>query len=308
MSEEELTMSTPSMMEQMQAMFAQMRDSIDNNNNSIINNINNINNTMNTMNNKFDNKFDTMETLNEARRIELLGLIDQRSQRSTRAPSRATSRAVSPKSLVAQVSARLESGVQEPPINETPRVNSFGPDLSLTQVFRDKDATRQLAASLIATIPVTIAHIIVPLLKAPPLCSMVTDIKSSPTPIEPIQFLTIKEIVQPFEIVIGVPVRTNVSQYNITPPARSNHPFEDIPEGDNLSTDFDVPYQEETLNHYYSDGQPSNMVPQLQNPWPIFNEDNSWGDKLECFPGDRNATSYSVCGSVFGSITVALVT
>ena len=122
---------------------------------------------------------------------------------------------------------------------------------------------------------------------------MVTDIKSSPTPIEPIQFLTditIKEFVQQFEIVISESVRTNGSQYDITPPARPNHPFE------------------ETSNHFNSDGQPCDLILQLQYPWPIFNEDNSWGDKLKCFSGDRNATSYSVCGTLHGSITMALIT
>jgi septal ring factor EnvC (AmiA/AmiB activator) len=99
MSEEEPTMTTPSMMEQMQAMFTQMRDSINNNNNTINNNINNINNNINDINNtmnhnkdslraeinnKLDNKFDTMEACNEARRMELLNLIDQRSRRSHR--------------------------------------------------------------------------------------------------------------------------------------------------------------------------------------------------------------------------------
>ena len=54
---------------------------------------------------------------------------------------------------------------------------------------------------------------------------MITDIKSSPTSIEPIQFLadiTIKEFVQQFAIVISESVRTNGSQYDITPPVRPN--------------------------------------------------------------------------------------
>ena len=80
------------------------------------------------------------QALNTAARMEMFELIDQRSRKSTRAPTRTTSRAVSPKTLVAQVSAKLESGVQE-----TPRVNSFGPDLSLTQVFRDKEAADSFA-------------------------------------------------------------------------------------------------------------------------------------------------------------------
>ena len=98
---------------------------------------------------------------------------------------------------------------------------------------------------------------------------------------------------------IGESVRTNGSQYDITPPARPNHPFEDIPEGDNLSWDFYAANQEETSNPFNSDGQPCDLILQLQYPWPIFNEDNSWGDKLKCFSGDRNATSYSVCGTLW---------
>jgi hypothetical protein len=95
---------------------------------------------INNNNSNFDNKFDNMQALNDAARMEMLELIDQRSRRSTRASSRTTSRAVSPKTLIAQVSAKLEPRIQEPPVTETPRVNSFGADLTITQVFRDKDA------------------------------------------------------------------------------------------------------------------------------------------------------------------------
>jgi len=130
MSEEEPTMATPSIMEVMQAMF-----------NNLTNNMN-INNSLRA---EINNKIDEMQSLNAAARIEMFELVDQRSRRSTRASTKTTSRAVSPKSLVAQVSAKLESGVQEPPVVETPRINSFGPDLSLTQVFRDKDAADHFA-------------------------------------------------------------------------------------------------------------------------------------------------------------------
>ena len=136
MSEEESTIATPSMMEVMQAMFNNLNNNINNNNNSLRAEINN-------NNSKIDSKIDEMQALNAAARIEMFELIDQRSRRSTRASTRATSRAVSPKSLVAQVSAKLESGVQEPPVVETPRINSFGPDLTLTQVFRER-CRRQL--------------------------------------------------------------------------------------------------------------------------------------------------------------------
>lgn len=181
MSEKEPTLATSSIMEQLQAMFTQMRDSINNNNiNNKNNNINDINNTMNhnndslqaeinNNNNKFDYKFDIMQALNEAGHMKLLDLIDHRSRRSTRASTRATLRAVSLKSLVAQVSAKLESGVQEPPVIETPRINSFGPDLSLTQVFRDKDAADNFAEAnamhLKSQIEITLTRIETPTMR-----------------------------------------------------------------------------------------------------------------------------------------------
>ncbi len=84
MSEEEPTMATPSIMEAMMAMF------------------NNLNNTITEINT-------TMINNNESLRAEMFELIDQRSRKSTRVPTRTTSRAVSPKTLVAQVSAKLES-------------------------------------------------------------------------------------------------------------------------------------------------------------------------------------------------------
>jgi len=270
MSEEEPTMATPSIMEAMQAMFNNFNNTITNSNDSLRAEINNNNDSLRAeMINNSESlraEINNNQALYEARRMELLERIGQRSRKSTRASSRTTSRAV---------------------------------------------GTRQLAASPIATTPVTIAPIIVPLLKTPPLCSMVTDIKSSPTPIEPIQFLTditIKEFVQQFEIVIGESVRTIGSQYDITPPPRPNHPFEDIPEDDNLSRDFNAANQEETSNPFNSDGQSCDLILQLQYPRPIFNEDNSWGDKFKCFSGDRNATSYSVCGTLHNSITMALIT
>ena len=159
MSEEESTRATPSMMEVMQAMLNNLNNNINDINNNINNNndslraeINNNNDSLraeiNYNNSKFNCKINDMQALSVAARIEMLELIDtfdQRSRRSTRASSRNDSRAVSPKSFVAQVSTKLESGVQEPPVVETPRFNNFGPDLSLTQVFRDKDAADHFA-------------------------------------------------------------------------------------------------------------------------------------------------------------------
>lgn len=111
----------------------------------------------------------------DATRAELLERIDQRSRLSSRSSTRAGSRAVSPKTLMAQLNTKLKSdadtpdvaetpranslapvfpppktrmnqvnesksGTNIPDIAETPHANSFGPDLTLTQVFRDKDA------------------------------------------------------------------------------------------------------------------------------------------------------------------------
>lgn len=58
---------------------------------------------------------------NETTRLELLERIDQRSRLSTRTSTRAGSRAVSPKSLVAQVNAKLKSDADTPDVPEIPR-------------------------------------------------------------------------------------------------------------------------------------------------------------------------------------------
>lgn len=44
-----------------------------------------------------------------------------------------------------QVSAKQKTGAQKPLVIKTPRVNSFGPELSLTQVFWHKDAADRFA-------------------------------------------------------------------------------------------------------------------------------------------------------------------
>ena len=174
-----VTSATATMMTAVQAMFTELRDSMNNNNliisnnindinNTMNNNINDINNSMNNNNNHINKAIETMQVLHEASRAELLERIDQRSRLSTRATTRAGSRAVSPKSLMAGVNAKLKSDADTPDVSdvpqgitmtnalperqvrpspaeqayvaETPRVNGFGPDLTLTQVFRDKDA------------------------------------------------------------------------------------------------------------------------------------------------------------------------
>ena len=149
-----VTSATATMMTAVQAMFTELRKSMINNNLTISNNINDLR--------------AEMTSSSDATRAELLERIDQRSRLSTRATTRAGSRAVSPKSLMAGVSAKLKSDADSPDasdvpqgitmtnalperqvrpspaeqayVAETPRVNGFGPDLTLTQVFRDKDA------------------------------------------------------------------------------------------------------------------------------------------------------------------------
>ena len=190
-----VTSATATMMTAVQAMFTELRDSMNNNNliisnnindinNTMNNNINDINNSMNNNNNHINKAIETMQVLHEASRAELLERIDQRSRLSTRATTRAGSRAVSPKSLMAGVNAKLKSDADTPDVleapqgiteanalperqrrpsqveqayvAETPRVNSFGPDLTLTQVFRDKDA----AVSQTGTTPtLTVTHL-----------------------------------------------------------------------------------------------------------------------------------------------------
>jgi hypothetical protein len=171
--------ATATMMTAVQAMFTELRDSMINNNISINNSINDINNTLNNIiyyiNKNMNNLRAEINSNSDATRAELLERIDQRSRLSSRSSTRTGSRAVSPKTLMAQLNTKLKSdadtpdvaetpranslapvlpppktrmnqvnesksGTNIPDIAETPHANSFGPDLTLTQVFRDKDA------------------------------------------------------------------------------------------------------------------------------------------------------------------------
>ena len=211
MSNEDQPVNTASILEMMQAIVGQMRDSVNSNINAINSTITNTNDSlraeMNNNNNNINEKFETMQALNDASRAELLGLIEQRSTRSTRNSTRAPSRAISPTSLVSQVNVKLHSDADEqdkeaqaavqvslnnvrqrvprmplePPrpvysgvvytetlpvadsprvpnvrlrqqapeapinANETPQGNSFGPDLTWTQVLGDKEAADKFA-------------------------------------------------------------------------------------------------------------------------------------------------------------------
>ena len=166
-----VTSATATMMTAVQAMFTELRDSMVNNNLIINNNINDINNNMNI---NLTSLRTEMNSNSEATRAELLERIDQRSRLSTRATTRAGSRAVSPKSLMAGINAKLKSDADTPDmtevpqgitmanalperqarpgpaeqayVTETPRVNYFGPDQTLTQVFRDAEAAEDFAA------------------------------------------------------------------------------------------------------------------------------------------------------------------
>lgn len=69
-----------------------------------------------------------------------LDLLDRSSRMSSRSSTKAQSRTSSPTFLVAEVSAKLQPKADDIPVAETLRVKNFGPDLFLTQVFRDMDA------------------------------------------------------------------------------------------------------------------------------------------------------------------------
>ena len=178
---------------------------------SVGSSLNDITVTITNNNNNINEKFETMQALNDASRVELLGLIEQRSTRSTRNSTRAPSRAISPSTLVSQVNAKLCSDADEQEaqaaaqeslndvrqrsrapsllgsaammlpvadtprvpnarprqqapaapanvapaaptnVNETPQGNSFGPDLTWTQVLGDKEAADKFAGDNIGT-------------------------------------------------------------------------------------------------------------------------------------------------------------
>ena len=131
------------MMEVMQ-LLTQMSMALNNNNLTINNLNNNINDINNTMNNNMNNLRAEINSNSDATRAELLERIDQRSRLSSDVAE--TPRADSlapvlppPKTRMNQVN-ESKSGTNIPDIAETPHANSFGPDLTLTQVFRNKDA------------------------------------------------------------------------------------------------------------------------------------------------------------------------
>jgi hypothetical protein len=101
----------------MQAIVEQMCDSVSSNLNDITTTITNNNDSLraeiNNNNTNINEKFETMQALNDASRLELLGLIEQRSSRSTRNSTRAPSRSISPTTLVSQVNAKLCSDADE---------------------------------------------------------------------------------------------------------------------------------------------------------------------------------------------------
>ena len=111
MSSEDQPVTTASILKMMQAMVGQMHDSVSRNLNDINNTITNNNDSLraeiNSNNANISEKIEIMQALNDASRLELLGLIEQRSTRSTRNYTRAPSRAISPTTLLSQVSAKL---------------------------------------------------------------------------------------------------------------------------------------------------------------------------------------------------------
>ena len=106
-----VTSATATMMTAVQAMFTELRESMNNNINDINNNMNN---NISSLRAEINSNSDTT-------RAELLERIDQRSRLSTRATTRAGSRAVSPKSLMAGVNAKLKSDADTPEVAEVPQ-------------------------------------------------------------------------------------------------------------------------------------------------------------------------------------------
>lgn len=161
MSDQETTPATPSLLEVMQQMLTNMSTTLTNNmnnNNQVINNnINDINNNM-TINinslrseiNDNNRAIENMQAVHDVSRMELLERIDQRSRMSSRASTRAPTRAASPTQTLQQVAARLQARTDEPPVLQTPRIDNPTPvqldNISLTQVFRDKEAADDFAA------------------------------------------------------------------------------------------------------------------------------------------------------------------
>ncbi len=100
-----VTSATATMMTAVQAMFMELRDSMINNNLTINNNINDINNNMNSNINDLRAEINSKR---DATRAELLERIDQRSRQSSRSSTRVGSRAVRPKTLMAQLNTKLK--------------------------------------------------------------------------------------------------------------------------------------------------------------------------------------------------------
>ena len=129
-----------------------------------------------------------------------------------------------------------------------------------------------------ATIPVATVPIIVTVLETPPVCSTVSDIECCSTPMEPIlsvNTITALELPQSFEAMIDVPVRTTVSQCDVTPPFRSNHTFEAISLDDKPNMDADEHNDKESVGFIDINGQKTNSTHQPEQPWSIFSSDNS---------------------------------
>ena len=97
------------------------------NNNTIINN-------MNKSNEAINDKFESLQAINAATREELLQKIDMRS----RASSRASSRATSPTQVMAKLHAKLPE-LGNPAVVETPHMDYSNVQVSMTDIFKDKE-------------------------------------------------------------------------------------------------------------------------------------------------------------------------
>ena len=133
MSGQDSSTAASSMMEAMQAMqamFIQMDNKLNDNNNTIINNMNKSNEAIEAINDKFE----SLQAINAATREELLQKIDMRS----RASSRASSRATSPTQVMAKLHAKLPE-LSNPAVVETPHMDYSNVQVSMTDIFKDKE-------------------------------------------------------------------------------------------------------------------------------------------------------------------------
>ena len=127
MSGQDSSTAASSILEAIQAMFTEMDNKLNDNNNTIINN-------MNKSNEAINDKFESLQAINAATREELLQKINMR----FRASSRASSRETSPTQVMAKLHAKLPE-LSNPAVVETPHMDYSNVQVSMTDIFKDKE-------------------------------------------------------------------------------------------------------------------------------------------------------------------------